>query len=247
MDRAKFYDGVSGFYDKMIDFEKNLNLRIDAYKKIFPANGNIVDIGCGVGLDSIALAKNGHAVTAFDISPQMIEMVKVNSEKYDLKIETGVFSFNTIPKIYHGKFDNAVSVGNTIAHFTKKELESGLKKIYTLLKPGGRVFLHILNYTAILKMKKRINNIANRDGAVIIRFYDFENGHVKFNILSFPLNNPKEFDLYTTNHYPHTKKEIETALRSAGFSKIKSAGDFYGNKFSVRDSKDLFIEAYKLK
>ncbi|MBI1937965.1 MAG: class I SAM-dependent methyltransferase [Ignavibacteriales bacterium] len=246
MDRTKFYDGVSGFYDKMIDFEKNLNLRIDAYKTIFPAYGNIVDIGCGVGLDSIALAKNGHAVTAFDISPQMIGMVKVNSEKYDVKIKTGVFAFNTIPKSYHGKFNNAVSVGNTIAHLTKKELLSGFKKIYALLKPGGKVFLHILNYTAIIKMKKRINNIANRDGSVIIRFYDFENEHVQFNILSFPLNNPKEFDLYTTNHYPHTKKEIETALRSAGFSKVKSAGDFYGNKFSVRDSKDLFIEAHRL-
>jgi len=246
MDRTKFYDGVSGFYDKMIDFEKNLNLRIDAYKKIFPANGNIVDIGCGVGLDSIALAKNGHAITAFDISPQMIGMVKVNSEKYDVKIETGVFSFSAIPKTYFGKFDNVVSVGNTIAHLTKKELLSGFKKIYALLKPGGKVFLHILNYTAILKMKKRINNIANRNGSVIIRFYDFENEHVKFNILSFPLNNPKKFDLYTTIHYPHTKKEIETALRSAGFSKVKSAGDFYGNKFSVRDSKDLFIEAHRL-
>ncbi|MEW6196572.1 MAG: class I SAM-dependent methyltransferase [Bacteroidota bacterium] len=245
MDRTKFYDGISGFYDKMIDFEKNLELRIDAYKKIFPAAGNVVDIGCGVGLDSIALAKNGHTVTAFDISPQMIEMVKTNSEKYDVTIATGVFSFNTIPKNYSGKFENAVSMGNTIAHLTKKELQSGLKKIYTLLKPGGKVFLHILNYTAILKMKKRINNIANRDGSVIIRFYDFENEHVKFNILSFPLSNPKEFNLFTTNHYPHTKKEIESALLSAGFSKIKFAGDFYGNKFSVKDSKDLFIEAYK--
>lgn len=245
LNSRKFYDGISGFYDKMIDFKKNLDLRINAYKKIFPTAGNVVDIGCGVGLDSIALAKNGHAVTAFDISPRMIELVKMNSEKYDVKIETGVFSFNTIPKIYHGKFDNVVSVGNTIAHLTKKELQSAFKKIYALLKPGGKAFLHILNYTAILRMKKRINNIANRDGAVIIRFYDFESGHVKFNILSFPLSNPKEFNLYTTNHYPHTKKEIETALRSAGFSEIKSAGDFYGNKFSTKDSKDLFVEAHK--
>lgn len=247
MDRTKFYDGISGFYDKMIDFEKNLDLRIDAYKKIFPATGNVVDIGCGVGLDSVALAKNGYNVTAFDISPNMIQMVKENSEKYGVKIETGVFSFNAIPKIYHGKFDNVVSVGNTIAHLTKNELQSGLKKIYALLKPGGKVFLHILNYTAILKMQKRINNIANRDGAVIIRFYDFENEHVKFNILSFPLSNPKGFNLYTTGHHPHSKKEIENALRSTGFSKIKSAGDFYGNKFSVKDSKDLFIEAFKSK
>ncbi len=245
MDRTKFYDGISGFYDKMIDFEKNLELRIDAYKKIFPANGNVVDIGCGVGLDSIALAKNGHNVTAFDISPQMIEMVKVNSGKYGVEIKTGVFSFDTIHKNYYGKFDNVVSVGNTIAHLTKKELPGSFKKIFALLKPGGKAFLHILNYSAILKKKKRINNIANRDGAVIIRFYDFENEHVKFNILSFPLNNPKEFDLFTTNHYPHTKKEIESALRSAGFTKIKFTGDFYGNKFNVKDSKDLFIEVYK--
>ena len=67
-----FYDSISAIYDKMIDFEKNLRLRVNAYKKIFPNTGEAADIGCGIGLDTIALAMNGHKVAAFDISDNMV-------------------------------------------------------------------------------------------------------------------------------------------------------------------------------
>lgn len=241
----KFYNEVSGFYEKMIDFEKNLDLRTKAYKKIFPEKGKVVDIGCGIGLDSIALAMNGHNVTSFDISPSMIEEAKRNAVKFSVNIKTQVNSFETITKSFDNKFSFVVSVGNTIAHLKSNELKSAIKRIYKLLVPGGKVFLHILNYERIIKGSQRINNIANRGGKVIIRFYDFGEKDIDFNILSFPADNPKEHQLVTTKHYPHGKKIIQKYLEDAGFKKIKLMKNFAGDKFNVRDSKDLFIEAVK--
>jgi SAM-dependent methyltransferase len=240
-----FYNEISDFYEKMIDFEKNLELRKSAYQRIFPAKGIGADIGCGIGLDSIALAMNGHSITAFDISSKMIEEVKQNALKYQVDIKTHTHSLESVPKNYNGKFNYVVSVGNTIAHLDNKQLERAIKKIYGLLLPGGKVFLHILNYGLIKKENKRINNIANRDGKIIIRFYDFRKDDLDFNILSFPQNSPKEFKLVTTKHYPHTKNEIEFYLKSAGFGKIKFMKNFTGEKFNSRNSKDMFIEAVK--
>lgn len=240
-----FYDEISDFYEKMIDFEKNLELRKGAYQRIFPIKGIGADIGCGIGLDSIALAMNGHSITAFDISSKMIEEVKQNALKYKVDIETHTHSFESVPKNYNGKFNFVVSVGNTIAHLDKKQLERAIKKIYGLLLPGGKVFLHILNYGLIKKENKRINNIANRDGKIIIRFYDFRKDDLDFNILSFPQNLPKEFQLVTTKHYPHTTSEIKSYLKEAGFNRIKFTKNFTGKKFNAGDSKDIFIEATK--
>ncbi len=245
LENKEFYDSISAFYEKMIDFEKNLELRINAYQRIFSVKGTAADIGCGVGLDSIALAKNGHTVTAFDISPKMIEEVKQNALKYNIDIETHTHSFESLPKNYNNKFNYVVSVGNTLAHLNSKELKRAIKKMYNLLLPGGKIFLHILNYQLIKKEKKRINNIANRDGKIIIRFYDIRKSDLDFNILSFLQNSPKDFQLVTTRHYPHTKNILLESLIAAGFKNVKFYSGFEGKIFSVKTSKDMFISATK--
>lgn len=242
---ADFYDDVSEFYGKMIDFEKNLELRVNAYKNIFEKVGPAADLGCGIGLDSIALAMNRHDVTAFDISPKMIDETNKNADKYNVKINARNFSLDSIPTAYNGNFQNVVCVGNTIAHLNASQFANAVKKFHRLLKPGGKIFLHILNYDLIKKQNKRINNAAVRDGMVIIRFYDFFNDHLNFNILSFGLDKPKDFRLVTTKHFTHSKKEITSLLQSAGFGKIKVYGDFGKNSFRPADSKDLFISALK--
>jgi len=240
-----FYDEVSDIYEQMIDFKKNLVLREEAYKKIFSVNGKAADIGCGIGLDSIALALNGHSVTAFDISPKMVEQAILNAAKYNVNISSHVHSFKTIPKKFGGNFNYVISVGNTIAHVNATQLREAINVMHRMLLPGGKIFLHILNYQLIKKEKRRINNIANRDGKIIIRFYDFRKDNLDFNILSFQHNSPKEFKLVTTKHYPHTKNEIGAYLKAAGFTKIKFTKDFAGGEFNAGNSKDLFVEAVK--
>ncbi|MBA4406744.1 hypothetical protein C0389_05665 [bacterium] len=240
-----FYDEISDFYEKMIDFEKNLELRVKAYQKMFPVKGKAADLGCGVGLDSLALAINGQIVTAFDISPKMIEETRRNAIKYNVDIAAYVHSYQTVPKRFNKEFNSVISVGNSIAHINAKQLKSAVTKMYDILLPGGKLFLHILNYPLIIKENKRINNIANRDGKIIIRFYDFRKDDLDFNILSFQHDSPKEFQLITTKHYPHTTGEIKSYLKEAGFTKIKFMKNFAGDKFNAGDSKDLFIEARK--
>lgn len=241
MKSDKFYDVVSKFYGLMIDFDKNLEIRKSAYKNIFPKLGKIADIGCGIGLDSIALLKNGHTVKSYDISPEMIKTAKQISSNYNVKILAQVGSFIEASSI--STYDAIISVGNTIAHLNKKELAEAINYCYNGIKPGGQLFLHMLNYKLILKENKRINNIAVRDNLVIIRFYDFIKKDIGFNILTFPLDKPKEFTLVTTIHYPHKIKQLMRLLKQNGFEKITFGGDFQLNDFDEKTSKDLFILA----
>ncbi|MCL4549549.1 MAG: class I SAM-dependent methyltransferase [Bacteroidetes bacterium] len=242
---ADFYDDVSEFYEKMIDFEKNLQLRVNAYKNIFERIGSVADLGCGIGLDSIALAMNGHDVTAFDISPKMIGETNKNAIKFNVEIKTQISSLESIPKVYMGHFQNVVCVGNTIAHLNASQLKKAFSKIHGLLKPNGRIFLHILNYEKIVKQNKRVNNIAVRNGMAIIRFYDFFREHINFNIMSFKLDNPKDFKLVTTKHFLHTKAFINRELKSAGFRSTAFFENFERKPFVRLDSKDMFITATK--
>jgi hypothetical protein len=176
----------------------------------------------------------------------MIKETKRNAAKYNVEINAYKHSFSSLSKSYNGKFDYVVSIGNTIAHLSPKQLQYAINKTYDLLVPKGKVFLHILNYGLIIKQKKRINNIANRDGKVIIRFYDLLNDKgLNFNILSFSINSSKNFQLVTTKHFPHNGSEINSCMKSAGFGKIKFMSNFAGEKFSEANSKDIFIKAEK--
>jgi SAM-dependent methyltransferase len=241
MNSKNFYNTISPFYDKMIDFNKNLDLRISAYKNIFPNKIKIADIGCGTGLDSIALLKNGHKVRSYDISPEMIKTAKQISHNYNVKISAQVGSFSEAAS--KSTYDAIISVGNTIAHLNKKELDEALGNCYKGIKPGGQLFLHILNYNLIKKENKRINNIAVKDNLAIIRLYDFFKDDIGFSILSFPLDKPKEFTLVSTTHYPHTSQHILRLLKKNGFEKVRLGGNFALKDFDEESSKDLFILA----
>jgi ubiquinone/menaquinone biosynthesis C-methylase UbiE len=241
MKAEKFYDGISSFYDEMISFESNLARREEFYKKIFDTKkGKVADIGCGSGLDSIALAKSGFDVAAFDPSEKMIEALKRNAESYGLQIETGKFGMENIPGKFDDNFDYAVSMGNTIAHLNKKNLKEGIKRAYEILKPGGTLFLHQLNYDYFIKNSIRINSI--KTGArIIVRFYDFGRKKARFNILEFAPEKPKDYRLYSVTHYIHNHEEIKAVLFEAGFNEIAFYADMNLTPFEKEFSKEMFI------
>ncbi|MGK9369342.1 class I SAM-dependent methyltransferase [Melioribacter sp. Ez-97] len=240
MKTEKFYDGVSSFYDDMISFESNLARREDFYKKIFNARGKTADLGCGSGLDSIALAKSGFDVTAFDPSEKMIESLNRKAELYGLDIESRKCRMENIPAEFDGSFDYAVSMGNTITHLNKKNLKEGIKRAYEILKPRGIFFLHQLNYDYFIKNSIRINSI--KTGArIIVRFYDFSRKKARFNILEFAPEKPKDYRLYSVTHYIHNHEEIKAVLFKAGFNEIAFYADMNLTPFEREFSKEMFI------
>ncbi|MFQ6010295.1 MAG: HemK2/MTQ2 family protein methyltransferase [Candidatus Aenigmatarchaeota archaeon] len=64
--------------------------------------GKALEIGCGSGLLSIILARNGSDVTAIDIEPRAVEATKRNAEKSGLKVNA--FVSDLFEKV-EGKFD----------------------------------------------------------------------------------------------------------------------------------------------
>ena len=130
-----FYNSASVYYDKMIDFDSALHKR-----KILLSNfvndkiKTVADVGCGTGVDSISLSLLGLNVTAFEPSPKMINIAKVNSEKHNCKIDFFNFSANEIPKTFYNKYELVVSLGNTLANIPSDKIDKSVSKLFKLLK-----------------------------------------------------------------------------------------------------------------
>jgi len=239
-----FYDELASDYDNMISFEKAVENKKKLFKNFVTDEMKFAaDIGCGSGADSIALSSLGLTVTAFDPSGEMLKKAEVNSKRMKVKVEYHNYAADNIPKEFDEKFDLVVSLGNTFANIPKEKFLESLKRCYDILRPKGHLLIQVLNYEKILIDKRRIVNITESADKYFIRFYDFHDEHIIFNILNFSKTKPSESKLISTKIYPYSSEFFSSELIRAGFRST----NFYSNlellPFSKEKSKDLFIRA----
>ena len=94
-----------------------------------------LDLGCGVGRHSLALARLGFVTTAFDASMTGLEYTKQAAEEESLALifERGNMTDLPFP---NGSFDYVLSL-NVIYHGDADVVRQTLAEIRRVLKPGG--------------------------------------------------------------------------------------------------------------
>jgi len=246
MDNKDFYNNLAATYDEMISFSSALEKRRTALKELLkPGTKSAVDLGCGTGLDSIALSQLGLKVTAFDPSLEMLKKAEANSVRATAKINFFNHFIHEIPKSHTGKFDIVISSGNTFANIPQNLFDVSIQKCFDLLNEKGMLIVQILNYEKILKKKNRILNINEGDDEFFVRFYDFEKDKLFFNILAFNKYHTQGNITITTELFPYIKNDFEQSLAKAGFTKSEFSSNLSGNKFDPESSQDLFVKAFK--
>jgi 2-polyprenyl-3-methyl-5-hydroxy-6-metoxy-1,4-benzoquinol methylase len=207
----------------------------------------VIDAGCGTGFHSLILASLGMEVTAVDISEHMLQKLLHNANAMQLQIETVQSSFQQLHKNIQTKFDAVFCLGNSLPHLlTLRELIETVKNFCAILKPDGVLFLQLLNYERILSRKERIQNIREIEGTTFIRFYDFGERTINFNILKIERNNQQIIhSLESVELFPYKLKEINEPLKRCGFGQLKKFGSLTFDEFSKQDSRDLVIVARK--
>ena len=244
MTNEKFFDALSENYDGMISFTDAVEKNKSVLKEFI--NDKITcaaDLGCGTGVDSIALSKLGLKVTSFDISKGMINKAKQNAEHENAKINLINKSITEITEEHFNKYDLIVSLGNSLANLNSGQLEISIQIMKNMLRENGKVLLQILNYIPILKDKKRIINITGDKIFQFVRFYDIMGDWLQFNVLRYSHDNPKEHNLISTKIYPHIFSDFGRLLKTAGFKNIIFFSGLNKSSFEKDVSKDLVILA----
>ena len=241
-----FYDQLAPGYDEMISFSDAIERKKKLFQKIVTSDiESAGDIGCGSGIDSIALASLGVKVTAFDPSPEMIKLTEANANRLKVDIETNNCHAHKIPAKFNNKFELVVSLGNTFANISEKDFNKSLKRCFDILKPKGTLIIQMLNYERILSVKQRIVSITEGTSKYFIRFYDFKNEKIIFNILTFNKSNPKEHTITSTRVYPHSRNRFLAQLKTLGFNNILFYSNLKKSLFEKKEAVDLVVIARK--
>lgn len=105
---------------------------------------NVVDVGCGAGLLSEAMAKTGATVTGIDASTAALSAAKKHAENAALQITYTETTVETLAANAAGKYD-IVTCMEMLEHVPNPQ--SVINACANLLKPTGIVFFSTINRT----------------------------------------------------------------------------------------------------
>ncbi len=107
-------------------------------------DARVLDVGCGAGLLSEALARSGAQVTAIDLAPDLIKVAKLHRLESGVDVDYRLQSAEALAPEMPGRFD-AVTCMEMLEHVP--DPGAILAACATLLKPGGRLLVSTLNRT----------------------------------------------------------------------------------------------------
>ncbi|MBI5134191.1 MAG: class I SAM-dependent methyltransferase [Candidatus Taylorbacteria bacterium] len=145
MSRNTSWGGVAGWYDKVVNDDDSYQakvilpnvLRIVALEK----GKKVLDLACGQGYFSHALAAKGAHVTGVDISSELIEIARTHAGHNE---EFYVSSAESLPAFKEKGFDVAICV---LAIQNIDRMAQAFREVSRVLKDKGR-FVLVLNHPA---------------------------------------------------------------------------------------------------
>jgi ubiquinone/menaquinone biosynthesis C-methylase UbiE len=241
----EFYDKVAEFYDDMTRFEERIRQEKRIVKSLVERYGlkSVVDAACGSGLHAVLLAGLGVKVVGVDISDSMLATAGKNAEASGLKIKWVHAPMQNLDKHISGGHDGLFCLGNSLPHLlTRSDLYEALKSFHNLIRPGGLLLIQLLNYDRILATKERIVGIHRTESTEYIRFYDFYDKYVHFNLLTVRrAGKGFSHSLASTPLYPYVSQELLRALTASRFTGIECYGSLELDAFDREKSQNLVI------
>ena len=108
------------------------------------AGARVLDVGCGGGLLSEAMAAEGAEVVALDLAPELVQVARLHGLESGVRVDYRLQSVESLAADAPGSFD-VVTCMEMLEHVP--DPGAIVAACATLLRPGGRLFLSTLNRT----------------------------------------------------------------------------------------------------
>ena len=112
----------------------------------------ILDVACGIGTQSLGLAKLGFHVAGCDISPSAIERARSEASQRNLNIPFSVADMLDLGAFADSSFDAVICMDNALPHLeNSNQLIQTARQFRSKLRPNGLFMASIRDYDRLLQ------------------------------------------------------------------------------------------------
>ncbi len=181
-----------------------------------------LDIGCGAGCFTRALARAGYAVTGVDISEQMLSCAVEKSLDEGLRIPYLLMDVTKLK--LPAKVDFAVSLNDCFNYVKKDKIVTAFKRVAGVLKKNGLFYFDISSKEKLTSLPPV--SIDDREEVTYFAFHSVKNDQVTMDVSLFIAEENGVYIRKDEQHaqYIYEDSEVLSALDEAGFTLVFCRG-----------------------
>ncbi|OGS07558.1 MAG: hypothetical protein A2270_09850 [Elusimicrobia bacterium RIFOXYA12_FULL_51_18] len=251
MNNYKIPDGTEVYWDAVLydaedkQSQNDLSFYLAAAKK---ARGPVLELACGTGRLTLALARAGINIAGLDVSQAMLEQARKKAVKEGLKadlIRGDARSFRL-----KRKFKLIFIPFNSMQHLSDlSSLERFFASVRAHLAPGGRFMLDVFNphpHYLVRDSEERLpvscyKDPRGKEQILVEEQYSYDRAAQVSRITWHYIRGRKRFASKRLNMRCFFPQELDALLRYNGFKILKKYGDFNLEPFTGASSKQIVI------
>ena len=238
-----FSDDYQQIYGHTFSIER-AKIEVAFIESLFqlPEKSSILDLCCGQGRHAIILAKHGFKVTGQDLNPDYLRQAEEYAKNEKVQLQLIQEDMRNIP--FEGTFDAVINMFSAFGYLESEEQDlSVLKAIKNSLKPGGLLFMELINREWVIRNYDQTAWRENQDGSVHLEHRALDlltsRNHVSFTIIHADGTRK-----VTAGHHIrlYTLTEMVELFNLCGITIKTCLGSFKGDPYTI-DSERMILLA----
>ena len=248
------FDDVAIAYNDAIDWKARLAREMSFLTSRLgnPKDKSVLDLACGTGRHSVALALEGAKVVGIDNSKAMISKAKSHALSSGVAPRFIIGNMEEFQTIAPGQYDLIICLGNSLALLNDLEgLEKVLSSIYDTLRKDGVFIAQILNFEEIYRtgfrfFPQKAGTMDNGEEVVFSRFYEHTDPpHSSTLVMTTQIKVKGRWTSQVSTQKVLNLNEslMKRYLARAGFRETKFYSDFSESIFVGSDDRNMIIHS----
>jgi glycine/sarcosine N-methyltransferase len=232
-DAVPCYDDLAEYYHLIFeDWDRSIKRQAGVIRSLLearlgPAPLRVFDCTCGIGTQTIGLARLGHTVVASDVSKAAVARAEREVRCRGLTVRFHVSDVRDLPSVPESEFDAVLAIDNSLPHLLSDiELVKALRSIHAKLRAEGVFIASIRDYDSLLQSRPVIQGPAfymdEGRRRIVHQVWDWQgNEYVMHMYLTWQDGSSWETKHFAATYRALKRSELTRCLEAAEFSRIE--------------------------